>query len=430
MNRVVSEPGDRFVMRCPWPVALLLISLLFPLSISFGPIVLTPTRIVLIGNCLALLPRFLAKRKSAVDLLVLFHSFWVVLSFSATGGIGSGIESGGVYVVELLGAYLATRTLITTLGTALGSIVVVASVVLVLLPFAAIEFLTGRRIITGVMGGPAVATETRYGFYRTHGPFAHPILFGCFCASFFGMFVWGAKAAQKKWSLFFRVSAIAGIFAGAWMGLTSAGLLTLLIQMMLWTWGKVIRIPKKWKILSIGAVLAYVILDSATDRPAYLAVLSRFTFSTQTLYYRTLIFEFGKETVLRNPLFGIGFGDWERPSWMYNDTVDNFWLLTAMRHGIPAVASLALAVCLTIALKPASGNKSITNALLGARISLFGLSLAATTVHLWGGAWVIFAFLLGFSEALRRMPDPPDSPAAELEIKHANLFISHTTQEA
>src|SRR3954466_10503300 len=47
------------------------------------------------------------------------------------------------------------------------------------------------------------------------------------------------------------------------------------------------------------------------------------------------IWEYGSASVLNNPLFGVGFGDWARASWM-TSSADMFWLVNAMRHGLPA----------------------------------------------------------------------------------------------
>ena len=46
----------------------------------------------------------------------------------------------------------------------------------------------------------------------------------------------------------------------------------------------------------------------------------------------------------RHPVFGIGLNDWTRPWWRAKmASFDNFWLLQAMRFGLPTLIFLALA---------------------------------------------------------------------------------------
>ncbi|WKL39822.1 O-antigen ligase family protein (plasmid) [Sinorhizobium meliloti] len=73
--------------------------------------------------------------------------------------------------------------------------------------------------------------------------------------------------------------------------------------------------------------------------------ISHFTFDAQTGWYRLAIWEFGSASVLNHPILGIGLTEYARPSWMGSASVDNFWLLIAIRHGIPAVV-LMLGSCL------------------------------------------------------------------------------------
>ena len=73
-------------------------------------------------------------------------------------------------------------------------------------------------------------------------------------------------------------------------------------------------------------------------------LITYLTFNSGTAYWRLHIWNFGSAEVWRNPLFGIGLNDWARPSWMWTASVDNFWLLTAMRYGIPAFLLLVAGI--------------------------------------------------------------------------------------
>ena len=91
-----------------------------------------------------------------------------------------------------------------------------------------------------------------------------------------------------------------------------------------------------WSIVAVGLLAA----QFGSNQGAAKFFISHFTFDPQTGWYRVAIWDFGSASVLNHPLLGIGLADWERPRWMASDSVDNFWLLTAMRYGIPAVVLL------------------------------------------------------------------------------------------
>ena len=62
---------------------------------------------------------------------------------------------------------------------------------------------------------------------------------------------------------------------------------------------------------------------------------------------RVHIWHYGTPSVLNYPIFGTGFNDWERPSWM-GGSIDNFWFVCAVRYGIPGFLFMAagfLSVC-------------------------------------------------------------------------------------
>jgi hypothetical protein len=99
---------------------------------------------------------------------------------------------------------------------------------------------------------------------------------------------------------------------------------------------------------------------------------------------------------MRNPLFGTGFGDWQRATWM-SDSIDNFWLLVAVRYGLPAFICLAAAMLLVMR---ALGRIDIDDAYVsrcrsGLLVSLAGLVFAACTVHYWNAIYCWLLFLLG-----------------------------------
>jgi O-antigen ligase len=133
------------------------------------------------------------------------------------------------------------------------------------------------------------------------------------------------------------------------------------------------------------------------------------TFSSHTGWYRLNIWEYGTQSVLNNPVFGIGLNDWERPAWMGGSSVDNFWLLIAMRHGLPSILLLGAAVALSVLyiLRTPIADVLTARMRTGYLVTMVGLFLALATVHVWEQVAVLVFFYIGmgawlFSDAARR----------------------------
>ena len=93
------------------------------------------------------------------------------------------------------------------------------------------------------------------------------------------------------------------------------------------------------------AAAAFVVVSMFSNRTPFHVFITYLTFNLEASYNRILIWDFGTAEVMRNPLFGIGYGEFDRPWWMHA-SVDNFWLLIAMRHGLPAFFLFAAAILL------------------------------------------------------------------------------------
>jgi O-antigen ligase len=176
-------------------------------------------------------------------------------------------------------------------------------------------------------------------------------------------------------------------------------------------------VPKKWNLLVLIVSASYIVLDLIATRNPIVAITTRLVMNAQTAYFRSLIFHFGIQNVWANPLFGIGVGDWARPSWM-PPSVDNFWLLTAMRHGVPGFLFVALAIA---SLYRTVGRSAPVSETVAAQrkallFSMTGICLAIGTVHLWGATVVLFMFLLGsgmwIADAAVKTPAAADTKEA------------------
>ena len=195
-------------VRTPLLAAVFYIAVIMPreFSVSLGGLRLSPYRVVLLIVTIPLLLRLFQNHRQpphAVDFLVMAHAAWAVLALAVYGGIGTGLESGGIYAVESLGAYLLGRMTVTSAAEhrALLRFMVVVLGVMFLLTLP--ESLTGTHFIReaarAVAGGPGLPyIEPRLGLDRAFGSFDHPILYGVFAASTFAATYYVLNSEQLR----------------------------------------------------------------------------------------------------------------------------------------------------------------------------------------------------------------------------------------
>lgn len=383
------------------PLFLLCIMLPPELSFSLGSIRLTPYRLILILSFIPLI-RWLfvdsvrGRSVKLIDGLVIFHCCWSVVSLIFNEGFLQGIESGGVFFVETLGAYLIARRLINSREMFDYFIKIATYAFIILLPLVLFEMFTRvhviREVAMSIFGGNFYnIIETRMGLTRAYGSFEHPILLGVFASSFSLLFYYSDVIKRKK-------SMLSTAVIVSFTSLSSGGIIAIALQGILLAWDKftnAIALTSKWKKLIFALVIAYILMSFVSSSPLKF-FLSKITFSQHTAYFRTIIFEYGAAEVIRNPIFGIGFSDWIRPFWM-PPSVDNFWLLTAMRFGLPSLLGLIVAVFLLMNLILKTNKQPIGTAYV---ITLVSFVFAGCTVHFWNQLLVFFYFFLGLGVAL------------------------------
>jgi hypothetical protein len=386
-------------------VLLFLLALLLPTAVSLnaGSLRLSVYRVVLI---IAFVPMLMAMitgkagRVTLFDYLIFGHGFWATLALMAWGGFVQGIESGGIYVAEVVGAYLLGRVYIRSYEDFCAFARLLVYIVLATLPFTIPEALTSVHIlydgIAALVGGPSAPfIEPRMGLERTFGSFDHPILYGVFSASAFSLAYF--VIADKKIGSFSSMWKVGGIGLATFMSASGGPYVVLMMQIFIAGWEKVWgNTQGRWAALFSLFALIYIGIDLFSNRSPFHVFVTYFTFSTTSAYNRILIFEYGMAEVFRHPLLGIGLGDWVRPPWM-SDSMDNFWLLIAVRYGVPAWA-MFLGTLLGMVWAVAH-RQNLPEPWRRARhawaFTLFGITVAAATVHLWNALFVLFMLLIG-----------------------------------
>ncbi len=400
------DMGFRDALRIlPWPVTVLVIALAMPTetSIYVGSLRLSPYRILLIFTLVPSLIRLFSNRVGAphaIDYLMIGHCAWVQLAFIVNEGAGQGLESGGIYIIESLGAYLVGRCWILNRRDFEAFCRLVFFMVAAMLVFTIPEALSGyhfiREAFRAVLGGAGLPyIEPRLGLTRAFGSFDHPILYGTFCATTLAATYYVVCAARVGFKQLMTMSAVG---LATFLSLSSGAFVAMGIQMLLVGWDRLTRgIAHRWMILGGLFALAWIFLSLVSNRSPIKVFISYMTFSAHSAYNRILIWQYGTLEVERHPLFGIGFADWQRPDWMHSSSMDNFWLVTAVRYGLPALILLLAAIFMTM--RRLGNLRNVDDSLQRYRaawiICILGIGIAGITVHFWNSLFGLFMFLLG-----------------------------------
>jgi O-antigen ligase len=298
-----------------------------------------------------------------------------------------------------MGAYLLARCFIRDAADFRGMVLVATTVVLVLSPFAIYEWLTGGKPILQALSAVFPTVEPtmmeRSGFWRVQGPFSHSIEFGLFCTSIVAMthLAWGHNR-----SLFSRWLLTASVAGTAILSMSSAPISCLVFQVMLIGYNSLLcRYRSRWTILWSIAILGFLAVQLGSNQGAVKFFISHFTFDPQTGWWRLAIWDFGSDSVLNHPLLGIGLTDWQRPRWMASASVDNFWLVTAMRYGIPSLVFLfGSCIWITLAIARAkSADRTVEICRLAYLVCMATFLFVGATIHFSHAIYAWFMFVLG-----------------------------------
>lgn len=380
-----------------WLLPLFVVALIPPSYFFVGDMKLSPVRLLLLVAFLPLLVRLLsgaAGRLRPIDILLMLFMLWIGVTFAVHHGTER-LPLAAITVVELFGGYLVGRTLVRNpddhrllYRSLFWSLVVMA-------PFVAYELLTDRNLLQEISRQvmptyfKGKSSYGRMGMYRVMAGFEHPILYGLFAMTLFAPIL----ALQRQ--VGFGTLLLAG-FLGfmTFAALSSAPLLGLAVQIGLiaWAW----TTGGRWWLLAGLVTVAYVTVDLLSNRTPITILISYITFDPATAWARINTWTFGSAEMWRHPVFGIGMNDWTRPSWL-TGSVDNFWLLNGMRHGVVGVllliAALAtgfFAVAQARGLDPEAARWRRAHVL-----TLVALYFTLCTVHVWASTSSYVMLLIG-----------------------------------
>jgi hypothetical protein len=403
-----------------WPV-LFCICLVVPLYFDFGTVRLSLYRIVLLLLLLPCLFAWMAGKAGKTipaDYFMILFALWSVLSMVMTIGFDNAIQPGGVWVIETLGSYFVARVFIRDEHSFRVVVKTLAIIVAVILPLAALESILDRPIALQFfqsLGKSFVITEMdhRAGLRRAQAVFEHPILLGVFTSSIFSLGLVSTENAKSRFGALTRgfISGLATFFS-----LSTGAYLSIIVQCILLGWDYLLQKSKrKWTILTTLFIVMYLLIDALSNRTPVEVFISYLTFNFGNSFNRVLIWQYGTAQIFNTPLYGIGPTDsWVRPDWM-GASMDNFWLLMAVRHGVPAFLFLALAyISILRRIGKAQHVKPSLNMLKKRLIfTIIGISVSICTVHLWNATYALFVFLLGSGIWLTEATDKTSGNASD-----------------
>ncbi len=430
---------QRFSLLGLLPLLLLFYATLLPpeVRLNFLEQTLYAPRIVI----LVLLPWIIRRLVSGAlriglpDYLMFLGVFWMIVSFIAFYDLESGLVRGSAIAFDVIAGYLIARLSIRNSTDFLRFLVLIVPGVLAVGLIMMLESVSHQHIIRplaaevfgplsiyrdgneiGQMAG--FTTELRLGLLRAGGPFSHPILAGLFMASMLPIFFY---SGLRGWPLWLGASlGFFAIFSGS-----SAAILGLIMSLGLlaydWVQKRVDFLDWRKFLLAGAATLGILQMLSQNG---LISVLVRFTLDPQTGQFRLLIWQYGVRSVQNHPLIGIGYTEYERALWM-PPTIDNHWLLLAIRHGLATPVLIALAcgmIIYRLSRMSLYQNEIGRRFYVGFAIGLFVFALLGFTVAFFGSVqyWFYMLMGVGMSLCLPRSTDPafaaPATPPPEFAV--------------
>jgi hypothetical protein len=385
-------------------LALFIGSLALPIYFDIGSLRLAPYRIILILCFIPCFVVFLASDRTRwqwPDILIIAYALWAAITVFAAHGLAEGWEPAGILVVETLGSYFLARTLITRPSAFWVFSRIFVWFVMLLTPLAIYESLTSISPLIEFFGRfmnvhPNWDLEPRLGLHRAQVSFEHPILYGVFASTAFSLSYYSFSRKKNVFTALIRAIVV---MAGVFCSLSVGAFLSIMAQLGYMIWEALTKhIRSRWYWLLAAAILIYVAIDMLSNRTPIEVIISYLTFQQDASYNRILIWNFGTAEVAKNPVLGLGLQDWDRPDWM-GASVDNFWLLRAMRHGIPGFLFIAaMTICIAVKLiRNVQQDKTIDLCRQGILTSMIGLWISIITVDLWNASFSMLMFFSGSS---------------------------------
>lgn len=396
--------------RAEWmPVVIFASILMTPEArIDLGGFQLYPYRLALIASLPAMLVKVARNpvRPGFADVAITASSMMIFIAMALRYPLDVALKTGGASTLDALLAYFAGRIFFRSSLDVRRFLYRISPLLLGVAIIMALESVSHNYILRPLVGAvtghsPAAALnrmyEIRVGLLRATGPFLHPIAAGLFFGSLVPLFY---SADLPKWRWLGLIGCLGGVF-----GWSSAGIVGIVAGLGLGMYDSFQRRYRVgWAGLLIGVLAIAVLIELFTQSGLVKFVIRYAALNPQTGYFRLLIWEYGWASVAKSPWIGIGyFESYDRPAWMHSDSVDNYWLLQALRYGVPSMALMfvgVIAIMFSLGMSrqgPELGSLNNRRMATGISIALATTIISLLTSAPWGAdmVWLILLFGMG-----------------------------------
>ncbi|WP_149759585.1 O-antigen ligase family protein [Neomesorhizobium albiziae] len=377
-------------------------ALQIPWIFSIGDLRLTPYRLVLLILLPTCLLRWMSGKVGKVrltDVALFLFCGWCAVAMVAIHGLSDAIEPAGILFLETMGGFLVARCYIRDEASFRMMAKVLFLISVILLPFALHEALTGGKVLLNTFRliMPTyidVGMPERWGLDRAQGNYIHPIHFGVNIGSTLTLTFLVLGYGKSPYVRMFKSSLV---FLTSFLSLSSGPLTSMVGQIALLSWDRMSRgFPMKWSVLAIGGLAVFIMIEMFANRSLAVILIGYFAFDEYSAYIRTLTWQYGTQSIMNHPLWGVGFGPWDKPEWL-TSSIDMHWIIDAVRHGIPAGFLVFLAffsALLAVGRAPISDEKLSTYR-TAYMITMVGFFMTGWAVYFWESSYILFTFLLG-----------------------------------
>ena len=416
-DTIVGRTAMGMVLRAPkpvpiWPIVIVIYATLLPreVSIHLGGNFIYMDRLALLLTIpwVALNLWRGAIRFVLPDWLMLFTGVWMVVSLWVVHGVERALISGLSFSFDAIAGYYLARVAFRSLDDMRRALIVCAPAFFLVGLSLAVESLSHhvlvRPFFESIFGAIHYASGTeniddvlrvdvRHGLMRAYGPYVHPIMAGLHMATLLAIY-W--KSGIRGWPFWMAIAAsLCAVFSVSSSALLS---LALIAGAMSYDWLTMRVRELSWPLLLSAGALAFLIVGLYSKGGIVPLFIRLVTLDPTTGYFRIAIWQYGSDSVLAHPWFGIGFDPYRRPDWMITSSIDTHWLLYAVRYGAPASVSLFL-TCVSamgglIAAEKLASRRD-AEFYRGILMTLAVLILMGFTVSYQGGTLTWFTILLG-----------------------------------
>lgn len=296
-----------------------------------------PHHVLLAVLILPALARILKLHLYYFDWFIIMFLLWSTLARMWNVGLIPATD----HALEQGITYLVTIAFITHWKMVIKYMNIVFLIVLVLGSLALIEVILNEHFIANALRriDPTyvrlVEPQWRSGLLRA-GVITHPINYGVFCGSMIAM-MWYAQTRLSS-SLYKTGFMLFAVF----LSLSAGPLLAAVLQVSFIAIETATRIIPNRAPLVLGGMFIVLTLMQLVTSHGILGFMAHYaTFTADSYWYRTRIWEHVTDDILRSPIIGINPAYWTRGPFM-SPSIDAEWLMLPLAAGLPALLFLSI----------------------------------------------------------------------------------------